>query len=336
MSQWGDDPILRKSLILTFIFMGVIGIFALLNYHYGLYTKVPTSFKEFVESPVTNWNITQFALLASALAIFASINFIKKRLVPWRSSAERRLINMQESLAPHLYPLDETRNDAINDNTRHKTISTKNTDRITRVTILIGVGTLVIGGVSFYNQASQTEIQKTQIEIQKQQADIQKQQIALENYTFVLENFPTKVSIISTNFIQIQSQKYEKYSSPIMLSFSSVSPHYLKLEINKVWVQPTDLCTFQTPPTIFLNGTIEKFIDKGVFNANFEIPAILNSDPRKLSQEQLTDERLASIPIFINATVYDEQNKTEPMVYHQIIISELHMENQYIAKSPCN
>jgi len=103
MNDWSKDPSLTNSLYLTIIIMGIIAIFALINVAYGFYTKFPTSVEEFLISPVTNWNITQVSLFASAVAIISSINFLKRKLGPWKERVDRKLWDLERGLKPDVY-----------------------------------------------------------------------------------------------------------------------------------------------------------------------------------------------------------------------------------------
>jgi len=103
MSEWNRDRIQQRSLAIIIGVMAVIAIFAIINIVYGLYPKIPTTFEEFLINPVTNWNITQTALFASAVAIIGNIRFLNRILFPWVSLVERRLNNIERSLEPHLY-----------------------------------------------------------------------------------------------------------------------------------------------------------------------------------------------------------------------------------------
>lgn len=103
MNNWAKDPLLTNSLYLTISIMGIIATFALINVVYGFYTKFPSSLEEFLISPVTNWNITQGALFASAVAILSSINFLKRKLGPWTERVDRKLWELERGLKPDVY-----------------------------------------------------------------------------------------------------------------------------------------------------------------------------------------------------------------------------------------
>ena len=182
-------------------------------------------------------------------------------------------------------------------------------ERASQIATIVAAAALVFAGVTLYYTYAEGVI------IEKQ---------------FKIENIQPEIPSMVAGDVSIQNDTYKGYPFVEKLSISTISPHFLKIEITNIEFANIPLGNNKLKPEIFTRQ-IEKYMDKGVSNLDFDVPFQLTFDVKDILPFP-QNTTWAGIPLKTHVVIYDLQNNTS-IVRNDTLYSYLSIKGEYLPKT---
>lgn len=197
------------------------------------------------------------------------------------------------------------------DNSKQSHTHRNKLERASQIAAIVSAIALVFaGGALYYNYNEETIIEKQ----------------------FKIENIPVKIPSLIASDVDLQNFTYDKYPITEKISVSIISTHLLEIDVKNInFSSPYGpYGIFHKKPEIFMRHTVEKYLDKGVSNLEFEVPFNLTLATNELNPFE-KNTTWAGIPITTQLVVKDLQNDSDTgRVYP--LYSYLGIKGEYLPK----